>query len=973
MPNTGARHPFVAWLLLIAAVSTILASPSAQLSASAGSQPVRLISSDASHAVIEFAMPTYSLEEVTVGGETCMRPAADGYDLISQPGKPQLLQVAQSIGLPPTGTYYVQILDTEESAVSLAHPICPGPTPLIDRDALPDDPAYGAVSGYTFERDAGIYGRDAPYPAQAAEVVELGKMRGNRIAQATFSPLRYNPVQAELQVTRRLVLEVRFDWEPSLSATSRQQSRSPAFDRLLSQTLLNYDEAQDWQAPSATSAPLVQGASSPSPAYKVIVDATGLYRMTYSYLQAAGLPVAQINPASFELSTGGNPVSIRVVGNGDAHFDANEAVEFYGYVPESRYTEHNVYWLRYNGTAQQPMTARSVTPVSSDPDGVSRAVARYEPNTRYDSLCEGADGDHWFVAELRATYAPQHTASLSLQPLYGASFQAEVRVGLVMKRGTAHHIKIAVNGVSVYDYSWTDSDPFRDPYPYTASALFNGSLLRTGANSVLVTVDGANEITWLDFVELDYAVSATSADEITFYGQTGTREYTVGGFSGGPIQVYDITDRDAPVQLVNAVGASSGPQIRFSDTRGASATYYALRTTKIRQPPSIYADTLPALALQANSNGADYLVISHADFIDAIQPLVALRQSEGLQVQVVDVQDVYDEFNAGRLSPQAIRDFISYAYHSWATPPTYVLLVGDGSYDFLNHAGWNPPNYMPPYLQMVERGLWGESAETAADNRYADVDPDDPLPLADVFIGRLPVRSAAEAATVVQKIIAYEQNPAPGSWNMRHVFTIDIDESGFFETIVEGAYGYIQSPFYKQVIDLNATTVPLAKQQVMDAWNAGALFMTYAGNGSWHQWSGEQLLHIDDVANMNNGGRLPVMLSMTCYTGYFQHPEYGTLDETMLRRSGGGAVATFSPSELTSGHDVLLRNFYDAVFDQGLAELGPAIAASKSTLSTAYTSLVDTYHLFGDPAMNLQLDELPSGGSVYLPAVLRNY
>jgi hypothetical protein len=972
MPNTRTRYPLVTWLLLIAAVGTILASPSAPLAASTAPQPFRLISSDASHVVIEFSLPSYSLEEVTLDGQVCLRPVADGYQLTEDPSRPQLPQIVKPLGLPPTGTFSVQVLDEEKSVVALSHPICPAPTPLVDRDALPSDPAYGLVSGYAFERDAAVYDQDAPYPAQAASVIEVGKMRGHRVAQATFSPLRYRPLGGELQVTRRLVLEVRFEWAPSLAAAGRQEPRSPAFDQLLSQALPNYSEAQDWRVPRAESMLSAQALSSSSPAYKVIVDATGLYRMTYSDLQAAGLPVTQINPATFELSTGGQPVSIQVQGNGDAHFDANEAIEFYGYVPESRYTDQNIYWLHYSGTAQQ-MGVRSVAPVSSDPDGLPRAVARYEPNTRYDATCTGADSDHWFVAELRAIYAPQHTASLTLQPPYGGSYQAEVTAGLVMKRGRYHHVRIAVNGVSVYDHTWTDADARRDPYPYSAVATFSGSLLRAGANSVLVTVDGSDEITWVDYVELDYAISATNADAITFRGQAGTREYVMGGFSGGPIRIYDITDPDAPVQLANAAGASSGPQIRFSDTRSAPATYYALRTSQIRQPSAIYRDSPPALALQASSNGADYLIISHADFIGAIQPLVALHQGQGLQVQVVDVQDVYDEFNAGLLSPQAIHDFISYAYHSWATPPTYVLLVGDGSYDFLNHAGWNPPNYMPPYLQMVERGLWQESAETAADNRYADVDADDPLPLADLFIGRLPVRSAAEAATVVQKIVTYEQSPSPGSWNMRHVFAIDVDESGFFRTIVQGAYSYIHSPFYKQVIDLNATTVPAAKQQVMDAWNAGALFMTYAGNGSWHQWSGEQLLHIDNVASMINGGRLPVMLSMTCYTGYFQHPEYGTLDETMLRRSGGGAVATWSPSELTSGHNILLSNFYDAVYSQGLSALGPAIAAAKSTLSSDYVSAIDTYHLFGDPAMGLQLEALPSGGSVYLPAVLRNY
>jgi hypothetical protein len=158
----------------------------------------------------------------------------------------------------------------------------------------------------------------------------------------------------------------------------------------------------------------------------------------------------------------------------------------------------------------------------------------------------------------------------------------------------------------------------------------------------------------------------------------------------------------------------------------------------------------------------------------------------------------------------------------------------------------------------------------------------------------------------------------------------------------------------------------------MNAWNAGALAMTYAGQGSWHQWSQHRLLHVDDIAAMTNGGRLPLMLSMTCFTGYFHHPEYGTLDEAMLRHSTGGAVATWSPSDLASGHDTLLEAFYSAVFVDDTRQLGPAIAASKASLPSTYAPLLDIYHLFGDPAMDLELSDLSWPSSVYLPLVLRN-
>jgi hypothetical protein len=80
--------------------------------------------------------------------------------------------------------------------------------------------------------------------------------------------------------------------------------------------------------------------------------------------------------------------------------------------------------------------------------------------------------------------------------------------------------------------------------------------------------------------------------------------------------------------------------------------------------------------------GADYIIVTHGDFITDVQPLADHRAGKGLRTMVVDVEDVYDEFNHGVMHPEAIRDFLAYARNRWEAPaPLYVLLVGDGHYD----------------------------------------------------------------------------------------------------------------------------------------------------------------------------------------------------------------------------------------------------------------------------------------------------
>ena len=186
---------------------------------------------------------------------------------------------------------------------------------------------------------------------------------------------------------------------------------------------------------------------------------------------------------------------------------------------------------------------------------------------------------------------------------------------------------------------------------------------------------------------------------------------------------------------------------------------------------------------------------------------------------------------------------------------------------------------------------------------------------------------------------------------------------------------YIQPPWMGEQIYLGALSSEAARQRTLEAWQRGALLMSFAGHSSWHQWAVESLIDIHDVTSLHNDRRWPVVLSMTCFTGYYHHPEYGTLDESLLRQAGGGAVATWSPSGLgvATGHDRLYQGFYAAVFVDGEAQLGPSLLAAKLDLyqnAPEYADLLDTYHLFGDPAMTLDLAR-SWPYSTYLP-VLRS-
>jgi hypothetical protein len=141
-------------------------------------------------------------------------------------------------------------------------------------------------------------------------------------------------------------------------------------------------------------------------------------------------------------------------------------------------------------------------------------------------------------------------------------------------------------------------------------------------------------------------------------------------------------------------------------------------------------------------------MIGPRDFLDAARALAEHRRGQGLRVQEAPLDEVFSEFGYGEENPQAIRDFLSYAYHRWEKAPRYVVLLGDATYDFKDYLGTGVVNRVPPLMVMTTY------LQTASDPVYAAVNGDDLLP--DLAIGRLPAATVEELRTMVAKIIDWE-------------------------------------------------------------------------------------------------------------------------------------------------------------------------------------------------------------------------
>jgi hypothetical protein len=335
------------------------------------------------------------------------------------------------------------------------------------------------------------------------------------------------------------------------------------------------------------------------------------------------------------------------------------------------------------------------------------------------------------------------------------------------------------------------------------------------------------------------------------------------------------------------------------------------------------------------------VIISHRDFLDSLQPLKKLRESQGLKVALIDVEDVYDEFNFGNKSPKAVKDFLASAKAKWRKPPRYVLLVGDASFDPRNYLGMGDLDLVP--TKLVDTLYM----ETASDDWFVDLNNDG---LPEMAIGRLPVQTAEEAAIVVSKIVGYERS----SKKKEALLVSDVNDGFNFEGASEEVKALL--PAYltvRKIVRGEFSNDAQAKGELLNGINQGVLLVNFIGHGSIESWRGG-LLTLEDAESLINGLRLPFFVNMTCLNGYFQDPYSETLGEALLKAPQGGAIGVWTSSGLTEPDKqaVMNKELIKLLFDGKSLTLGEATARAKASVSDQ--DIRKTWILFGDPTTRLK-------------------
>jgi hypothetical protein len=753
------------------------------------------------------------------------------------------------------------------------------------------------------------------FPVRAAQLLGTAFQGEIKKALVELWPLRWDSSSNRLELARRLVVRLEFagkeEGESSRGGLSRGRRVPPRLGR----------SADDLLA-------------------QLVVGQRGLQAVSFEELfgsRGRRLPVSELR-----LSRQGESVAFHLEPNGSSCGPGSVLYFFSEGASLNPYGNEAVYELSLARTRSGGVT---MPLVSASPSGSAVSFAwslkRWEENKSFQpGLLEAPDLWLWdmLVAPVKKGY------HFALESLVSTSEPSPLTVflqgGSDQEGVPDHHVRVSINGSPVGEATWDGQTPQAIPASIEAGILHQGDNLLELEN--LGDAGASYSLVFLDRFELAYPRSLSAPDGLfeARFPLFGTAE--VAGLGASSL-LLDITSPATPSWLFGASPTQTGIAFRTE----AERQYLALSAQNLLHPQVRFP---LQSSLRSPHNQADYLLLAPQAFLAAAQPLLDLRQRQGLAVKAVALEEVYQDFGHGEAAPQAIHDFIAYAYHFWQSPsPRYVLLLGDASYDYKDFLHSGTMNRVPPLLVKTSF-LW-----TASDPAYAAVNGDDLLP--DLALGRLPAASVEEAQALVEKVIAFESSGLTLSQGPAVLVADNPDLAGDFEQSAQDVAPLLAPSHTVETIflrELGSATRPT----IVAAFDRGAALMSYVGHGGIAVWSSENVLNNQDVATLAPQAQQPLLLTMDCLNGYFDFPFLDSLAEALMKAPGKGSIASFAPSGLSlhGPADLFHKALIQEITSGRHPRLGDAVLAAQEDFAQtgAFPELLSIYNLLGDPALRIR-------------------
>lgn len=835
------------------------------------------------------------------------------------------------------------------------------------------------------------------YSRNLAEIVETRMVRGRKIATINIYPFYQDVYYSSIEVTITFQSTGRtIDLEESIL-------RDKVFDEIFCHSILNYNQFVRW--PVAKRSPAVGKPAErlfdrAAEWYKISTSAEGFVKVTGAGLLSAGIPLSNLQSDSIRLFYGGGKplpvlnsdprpsleeVAIRIYDGGDAVFNISDhfiffaegadrwhyPIDFSPIYLEHSYTNTNCYWLAVSGDFAQ--AAERIGESDGSPDESPDSIitqCRFYSRVGENKILYRTNDDHiyeyytWYWSDrCRDTFyvnLPNAVASES---------------SLVRIRAKANGVSLSVNG-----------QPAVQSYSASPEFHFSTGHLSSGLKGFSLTLDSNyNAPPYFDFCEVSYMGNLTPVGDILDFainGFSGKAEIVIENqFSETPL-VFDLSDPEDPVMITN-VSISAADIVFQSDfSQSVNKRFYLFTPGKMFQSTEIKRVT--PRDLRDGVSQTNMFIITPEQFRPYLEDYRQHREERsGINVSIISMEEIIDQFSFGMYDPVAIRDFLKYAYENYPSPPpAMVLLVGDGTYDFEDNLKTGTENLIPPYIHALDSTssddnfvYFGNYGLLDSDSTYCDTCEDRGY---DMMIGRWPVKSLSQLNTVIDKVISYESSNNYGPWRTTVALVSD-DEyaAGSYEGLThakqtEQLQKYNLPPSFRRnkiylweyPFDSNRNK-PDVNDEIVRSFNEGTLVVNYVGHGNPNTWAHEHVFNrATDIQKLNNADRLPLVFTASCSMGFFDDPSREGMAEEFVRLSGGGAIGVVAATRLvySSENASFNRLVFDFLFGSNDLSIGQSVFAAKllRQYNTGYPQqrINDRkYAFFCDPFLKLGIPQ----------------
>jgi hypothetical protein len=744
--------------------------------------------------------------------------------------------------------------------------------------------------------------------------------------------------------------------------------------------------------------------------YRFYIEKSGVYKITKDFLQQLGINLNGLDPKKIKIYGNGGKMlplanntfypsdltenAIQIQGENDGTFNSDDFILFYGegtfnWNDESQtnlnlYDSKSYYYINIQGNDGKRVSNMT------QPSGTNTLNL----NTYDDYQFHEVDlknitqvGRQWLGETFDINQDQEFTFSF---PNIDTSVPVNLNVSLASAAFTSTSFKISANSLDVGTVLFSALNTNSD------IQYFNGNLPNnttfTGTSVVKMKLSYNNNGVpgskgFLDYIRLK-AKSKLQGFGNQFPFQYDLSRSTLGivsyDFSNATSisQIWDITD------LYNVTKFENNNQNTFSfkANLGELKKYIAIDPndyyTPLKESKSKIANTDIKGTIFKNTQGQfqdiDYVIIAPELLKNQADKLASFHQkNSNLNVKVITLENIYQEFSSGKQDIAAIRNCIKYIYSNATSTDKrikYVNLFGDASFDYKKRIT-NNSNIVPIYESLISNTI-GE-ASFASDDFYGLMDDSEGNITTyyggiDIACGRMLVNNAIQADEMVNKVLEYYDKKAYGSWR-NHYVTLADDSDKASDPSLQSRQNTLadeiatQKPFlnvskifldsYTQEASAGGERYPKAKSEFYNEFEKGALVFNYLGHGGEDGLSSERIWDKADSQSISNQYKYPLFITITCEFSRFDNPTRPTAGEYIYWNPKGGAISLVTT--IRSIGQFSAENFNDT-FSKNLLSYGSnqytsiaeALRIAKNGNPNSATNVV---HYLGDPALFLAI------------------